>query len=448
MVNQHFVYYTSAVITEIQMHKHHFTKYPRAKWEFMGTNKIEKEFKFNFFVTLRTFFKIWCRHRLVNPSDMLRDTAGTKYLQQITTKCEFDWFKYRATFVLRDASKLTSTTTSKLLTVLRPYEKDALADLAAKDLNTLFGVHRVDPMHRGYVDWLRFLLAGSVFATHVPEFTTDNSKYALHQGQTLPNNAWFKQANFPFLWYMGGRYHVYCNGTLWHVFDLPRDLSVRLERGWQSNPETYLTEDMLREDGGDKITKALSAFLNSELAKTTANAEFDDHFYLGANTDIMRGLLISDRKRCMLKFRNAGLSTQHHNLRSEEEEEEEEEHMGSSNASGRESCEGSLHSTYITLCKMGLENLQESQDSTFPNIDLDDGDTFYDTLALWVCMVQENHECNETLAKSLRVAIRTSCEVLLDMCQRREQRDASLVRVNDKVVMMRDMLETYEREYL
>jgi hypothetical protein len=168
---------------------------------------------------------------------MLRDTAAGKYSRIMTTQCKFNWFKYYTSVTLKDTSKLVSTTSSKLIQVLRPFEKEPLADMAGQSMKVIFDYHRVDPRVRGYGDWLRLALAGSVFASSIPEFTTDNSKYILHHEQTLSNFNWFQKDNFPFIWYWGGRYHVYCNKILWHVFELPHDLLKNIKVQQNIAPE-------------------------------------------------------------------------------------------------------------------------------------------------------------------------------------------------------------------
>jgi hypothetical protein len=181
---------------------------------------------------------------------------------------------------------MTSTTNSKMLKVLRPYEEEFVVDFAGRPLDVLFDRHRADVQHRGYADWLRLILAGSVFAS-IPEFATEKSKYILHQDQTLSNSTWFQMQNFPFLWYEGGRYHVFANRTLWYYFDLPYDLTCRIKKLSNINRRTYLPEEWLTSSNA-KDKEAFVDFISKECNVVNENKEYDDHAYLGTDLDAIR----------------------------------------------------------------------------------------------------------------------------------------------------------------
>jgi hypothetical protein len=96
----------------------------------------------------------------------------------------------------------------------------------------------------------------------------------------------------------------------------------------------------------------------------------------------------------------------------------------------------------------GTEALREAQSYCFPEPSADDGDTLYDTLALWACAVQENNLRDPLLAKAVRHAISESCSNLLDKAIRGAQTDVALAQATPQVEKMKRLVEEYEEKYI
>jgi hypothetical protein len=447
VINSHFAYYTSVFLKDLGTRSYYRCKYPRERLQFEGKDDAEKSFKKEFFLALRTFLKIWCRHRRVSNTDMLRDTAGTKYPRSILTNAEYEWYKYYSHHVLKDPSKLTSTAASKLLKTLRPYEHESLTDVAGQNMDVLFEIHRTDPTHRGYADWLRLLLAGSAFAS-IPEFTGELSKYVLHQDQTLSCGTWFDLPDFPFLWYDGGRYHVYCNKKVWHVFDHSQDLMAYVEKKHFSVARGYLDERWLKPgsfssgDGGDpqaaeKAEAALKKALANDARLVNKQNDFDDHVYFDLEEEDLDGIKRELHRR-LFPARVAESSAGPPRTGQ----------PGGDDVDVGDADDSHSFRSWDGWLEAGTEALREAQSYCFPEPSADDGDTLYDTLALWACAVQENNLRDPLLAKAVRHAISESCSNLLDKAIRGAQTDVALAQATPQVEKMKRLVEEYEEKYI
>jgi hypothetical protein len=416
-INPNFVQYSATFLKDAGIRMFHHCKYPKVRWTPAGKDAEEKTFKEAFFFRVRRLLKIWLRHRLVSNTDMLRDTAGVKYPKCCLTKLEWDWYSYYSKHVLRDSNKLTSTSASKVLKILRPYEHEYITETSGEPLAVMFEKHRVDPAHRGFADWLRFLLSGSVFAS-IPEFTADRSKYVLHEGETLSNGEWFRQPDFPFLWYEGGTYRVYCNQKTWFKNPFPRDLLSYIKKKKHRDID-YMSEDSLTssDPNDDRI---FWKNLESDKRAINRSNDFDDHCYLEPKGEDLKSKLWDELYGNQFDY-NVG----------DEDESENETDL--------------RDSFYLKTCSVALDGLKQVDEIYCPASPPDDGDCLYDALALWVCMVQDG--VDRVLAKSVRYGINEACDILLDKARLGSQKDGPLLTVVKELREMKDLVEKYERCY-
>lgn len=465
MVNHTFAQYASTLCYDIHLNKYYRRKYPREKWIFTGKTDAEIAFKESYFAVIKMFFKCWCRHRRVSNTDMIRDTAGDKFSGSIVTKGEYEWFEYYARVHLRDVSKLVSTSTNKLLEILRPYEKDAVLKASGLELSsgggnsssnadTLFDLHRVQLEYRGYADWLRLVLSGSVFSSVLPNFNTAQSQFILHtNSDSLASSDWFRIPDFPFLWFNGGKYHVYCNGTLWYANDVPSDLLASVKKRVEDtvNP---LTIDFFKDESA-KGNQEFAKFLTQECEKCNVNNSWDDHIYVGSTMEEMRRLLI---KELFVSSSSSSSSVDDEDdggYWDEEEDDVDTDEMntlegfinGSTASDHQQHCDMLTNATELKVTWMGIKKLEHVQYGIWAEPEADDGDTLYDTMALWVSIILGAGEEMTLIAQKIRDGIRESCNILLKKQDAGAQKDVPLIQMVNLVRYTLEMTDEYERQY-
>lgn len=472
--NSHFARYAAHTMSELLMTRFYHMKYIHVPWKFTGQTPEEIHFKMNYMVTVRQFIKYWTHFRLVSPPEMLRDSAEVKYKSCIINDCEINWYKYYAAFISKLPNGLISTTNTKLLEVLRPYEKKNIIDQAGEELADMFEGNRTDGLHRGFADWLRLLLGGSIFASTLIEFTGDNSKYILQQNQTISNEEWFKQVNFPFMWYNGGRYHVYYNGAIHYAFNLPCDLATRMREQLKLYPDKCVksTVPFLNNSSSEDVS-AFKTYLRKEhQAVCSTNLFMDNHFYMGANLYTLQHAVrstleaVEQQQQQPAKLAEACVSKYtwfYDNLRlcniDSDSEHDTGECDNENDGDNHNECDHHTYPIdqlpadpfYRSLVSQGAELLRESREQfidTQTSMPLDDGDTFYDTLALWVIITQDNHAHNPTLAKAVRMGIIDTCAILLKMAETNTQQDVNLIQATQFFSYVKEMTQTYERQYI
>jgi hypothetical protein len=468
-----FLQYTSCVTYDLLLNAYYREKYPRRRWRPSARDREEFDFKCEYFSLLRSLFKAWFRHRLTSPNDMLRDTANEKYLACMATKAEVGWLAYYNKHVRERAgsARVVSSTVGKLLEALRPYENEDLLKVAGQPLDVMFGLHRADSAYRGFADWVRLLLAGSVFSK-IAEFVGENSKYVLHQDQTLSNSAWFEQDGFPFMWYVGGRYNVYVDGQILYANEVPYDFvshvvdrcgsegladlerrrggrgrgkslgeayAERLERSLRDRPEK---EARAPADAEGPSNEDLASAVAEDVRAVNAVSPFDDHAYVEHDlSELVRKLgdIVDVARYPFGSFESGGKPPDYAC-----------DPDGDGDADpGR----GSLPPTvaeYVAVAEAGVTAL-ESAARAGPSFAgaADDGDTLYDTLALWVMATLERSPPDSALPRILCGCIVDVCATLTEKYGGTDPRlDPSLKRAVPAVSKTWTFTRRFEEKYL
>jgi hypothetical protein len=103
---------------------------------------------------------------------------------------------------------------------------------------------------------------------------------------------------------------------------------------------------------------------------------------------------------------------------------------------------------YERSTKLGQDKLEELQVALSTTQVVDDGDTFYDTLALWASICMDNHKQNKDLANAIMVGIKDSCDILLEKVARGTQKDSALLQVTAEIEQMKALTDEYEQVHM
>lgn len=414
------------------LEKANFNKmYNKISWlEFEKKTAIDmgdREKKCQYFKDLRTFMKLWILYKLQTVNDQLNDDIGDRYQENFVTKFQSDWFSFQKREIEVDLTYHASKTPKILLKQIKPTTCNEIIDASTDGLTKLFLSKRVDPKMRGYIDWLRIYLLLNMFVESCTNIAGRNSPYVLHANQMGINYNWFQYDKFPFIYYCGGRYHVYYEGCTVYAHDVPYDFLTMVRRECVNNSKN------IKLMGREEKEKLLNDIHRSLHTRPDIN---DDHWYLsGTLPDLIDKLDIDNIFHFYEKNTNNN------------DDGDNNSKLGVSNDDGgdvsNDSSDGRRSPTIDDACVTGhsvsasdlpqvdgthaldyagvetlldatLDHMIEETDEIGEKLfgsSWVDGDTLYDTLLVWICIVF-NCMKSTRIYEIIKSGLVRSCEIL------------------------------------
>ncbi len=472
--NGHFAFHSACFGADVAREIRRVCARPHSPWIPSTKNEEEAAFKNEYFTNLRTFFKVWFYYKQIHAPEMLQDDLNERYVGAFLTPCEVEWGKYRGKHVDWFAvagigasatvmQKVVSETKTSLLRALRNYERERInADRGTSVVETHLK-HRAAFLYRGYADWTRMFIVGSVFGLHFKEFASSGSPFVLDQDQDEGNPEWFEKEDFPFLWYVGGRYRVFCNGRTWYRWRCPLDLAelVRAKTVHAGSAGADVRAKLVDPKRHDDVDDGwFGGFVEKCREELIANPTLDPHFYPGVEPRTLKIFLRNHLRGAeKWKFGMARCTSEG------EEKEEEEEEVGGGPLEGNEydayddnddddDCkeEEPLEILDENLCDWLNAEASLLRDARvrcgFEMLSTDDGDTFYDSIALWYMMCLEAIPPESEHSAKLRSSISEACNMVLDPTDEKVRNDRFFENFLTVAEKTKEMTQVYERSYL
>lgn len=392
-------------------------KYPKIHWyEFQKRHDVDPNAKASeknsYLSGLRKFIKLWIVYKLQTANDLLNEEIGNKYQANFVTEFESAWFTYYKREIEKTITYHASKTPKILLKAMKDKTCNSVIETSNLGLRVLLLRNKMDPKLRGYVDWLRLFLALNMFVEGCTKIASAESPFVLHVNQMGINYHWFAQENFPFLYYSGGRYHVYFNGCTVYAHEIPRDLMARIESEYRSNGKRF-------DSASRREKEVVVSSIHDKCFRTVDIC--DNHWYLSSDVSNLIDKIDSNRTFSFYrrKENRRDLSA---NPNEEEKPKEDDEKIGSApvaekpspSETGSSSVTDKIRNTERKVCD-AVERMNSNTNDTrrrlFSN-SVTDGDTIYDTLSIWICIVLERMRSTELYA-TIKTGLVKSCDILI-----------------------------------
>jgi len=391
-------------------------KYGKMSWgEFQKKESLDfsDQRKVQYFKDLRTFMKLWILYKLQTVNDQLDEDVGNRYQENFVTKFQADWFNYYKREIEIDLTYHSSKTPKILLKQIKPVTCNGIIDASSKGLAYIFLHNRVDPKLRGYMDWLRLYLTLNMFVESCAKIASKDSPYVLHLNQCGVNYAWFQKDKFPFLYYSGGRYHVYYEGCVIYGYDVPYDLSLKMRLECINNSRNY---NIMGKEEKEGLLKTIQKNLHMQPDIT------DDHWYLPDTLSDMLDKLDINNIYFFLEENKNGVE---YNIRTNNGSRDGRSTVNINECNTADYSDGLPIDANSTTDDSTYARLEEALDDSFYSMNFEtkkikerlfskswtDGDTIYDTILIWICIIF-NCMRSTPLYNIIKSGIVKSCEIL------------------------------------
>lgn len=441
--NDHMMHYVYECQLELHSRIEWYRKFEKIRFTFDLEN-LEERWKQSFLVDLRWFLMFWFKHKMLTTNMLTHEFFGDRYHEGFVTELELNWYQYYIKNISKSNLLITLTKT-KLIEKLRPTDFKNLKSSSSDNPNEMFRKIQHQISMRGKADWMRFQMIGSLFGSILHKFTSDQSKYVLHHGSIESNQDWFDLANFPFIFYNGGRYHVFYNKIVFYVNDLPRDLEDQLT----TVVANTINDDNIDKQRFSKRTMTSNSKENGKKIPKVLEKKFEksDDSELEPWTNLTNTTTIENRtenfpilddvsNQCLKK-----LSQQNQlDLHAYCDPDEDSMRLRFAESLKIDEKNSKFHDLSNEIKK--LKSLKESGKIKINR--RDDGDTLYDTVALWVLICLENAENQKNLANKILHSLKLACNNLVSKYKNTSNVNLYMNKEIQRVIQFSEKIEEYE----